>query len=307
MSGAPTPLELHLAFRAQAKTVLKDDPDHSIWEQVVAMFWRDAAYRIFNEARRHADAKKPNAAIAPLLGEFVDQAYVWGEIVAIGRLTDPAADDPARGVVSLPTVLKLVRDQRDSLTRELFVTYDGTPYDSEPGKAAARAAISPGVRWVAREPWEDAEDRHALFDRLSRKAPDKRRPDDIVHRAVLTACETRLRVPAIRKFRKLRNKVVSHAASAESRGDLGAFGLSMAAVDEAHRAVIEVTETLSAVALGEILVGGPVAIPQYDVLKDLEHPFAFAGDLDRLQGLWSDHTKERDGWSAGAVAAVLSR
>jgi hypothetical protein len=298
-------LRAYRKFRAQAQELLKDDEDHSIWAQVVSLFWADATYRLFNEARRPATADKPNGAISPLLGPFIDDAYVASEVGSIGRLTDPAVDIPERGVVSLPTLLSLVRAHRHVITRENFVAYDGAPYDPSPSKAAARAAFRPGVRWVAREPWDDAEDRHVLFDRLSRKAPDKRKRGDIIHSKVLAACEQRLAIEPIRLVRKHRNKVMSHAADRASRNGLTRLKVSLASLDQAHRVLLEVAEVLSLVCRGEVLIGGPVAIPQGAHLEGIDLPFAFPEDMERLESEWQAHTTAREAWSDEALDSVL--
>lgn len=305
--GGTATLAAYRTFRVQAHQLLKGDPEQSVWTQLVSLFWRDATYRTFNEARRTATAARPNSAIAPLLGEFIDESYVLGEVTSVARLTDPPSDDPSRGVVSLPTILRLVRANRDVITREMFVAFDGAPYDFASAAAVARTAVRPGVRWVAREPWDDAEDRHVLFDRLSRSHPSKRHRDDKIHKAVLASCEKRLAIDPIRSIRQHRNKIISHAADAASRGGIAALGLTLAAIDQVHRALLEVAQALSTMAIGEILVGGPIAIPQFDVLEGLEHPFAFADDLNQLQEYWATLTRDRDAWSRQAVEAVLGR
>jgi hypothetical protein len=299
-------LRTYRKFRARTQELLKGDEDHSIWAQLVALFWTDATYRLFNEARRRATEEKPNGAISSLLGGYIDDAYVAAEVGSIGRLTDPAAETPERGVVSLPTLLSLVRAHRHVITRENFVAFDGAPYDPTVSKAAGQTALRPGVRWVAREPWDDSEDRHLLFDRLSRKAPANRKRSDIIHRKVLSACEQRLAIEPIRLVRKHRNKVISHAADRTSRGSLDRLKVSLASLDDAHRALLEVAEVLSMICRGEILVGGPVAIPQGLHLEGIDLPFAFPGDVDRLESVWQDHTLAREAWSNGALESVLS-
>ena len=46
---------------------LDDDGEHSITDQLSRLFWQDAVFRIFNEARRHAAKTGPAAAIGPTL------------------------------------------------------------------------------------------------------------------------------------------------------------------------------------------------------------------------------------------------
>lgn len=291
-------------LRATAFELLRGDEDHSIWEQMVTLFWRDATYRIFNEARKSASDARPNAAVSGLLGEYIDASYLLFEVTGISRLTDEAQVDASRSLVSIPTILKLVRDNRGLITREMFVAYDGIPYDWKPKELQNWTA---GVRWVAREPWEVSEERHNLFDRLSRRSPERRARGDQVHSRVLAAIARRLSGPTISSVRAHRNKVISHAASHSSRAGLKPLALSLASIDSAHRSLLEATEALSVILLGEIMIGGPVPQPQYDFLDRLDLPFAFGDDLAGLEQHFFQHLKDRERWSSSAVEAVLGR
>jgi uncharacterized protein (DUF2267 family) len=298
-----TDLAAYRALRERAHGLLRRDEEHSIFAQIIDFNWWDATYRVINEARRTVDADRKNAAVAPVLGEFIDQSYVMGVVAAVGRLTDPASEDEGRGVVSLPTVLRLLRDNHSLVRREMFVCFDGAPYDP----TAPEEPWEPGVRWAARGPHDISRDRHELFDRLSRKSLHRRERTDVVHRKVLAALEDRLSHTAITGIRRHRNKVVSHAADATSRGGIERFGLKLETVDQASRALIEVTETLATILTGEILVGMPVPVATFDVLEHFAEPFAFDSDLAALQALWDETTRTREGWSEAAVAAVVGR
>lgn len=297
------------AFRqlqADALHLLRHDPEHSVWAQMTSLFWRDATYRLINEARKPANDSRPNAAISGLLGEFIDDAYVSAEVAAVGRLTDPHDPKPARGVVSLPAVLSLLKTRQHLITRENFVGYDGAPYDYAAARHANEPRPTPGVQWVAREPWDHSEMRHRTFDRLSGSASGYRHRTDTVKTSIWLACADRLKIDPIKRIRQHRNKVFAHAATIHSRHGLMPLGLSLHDVDQAHRAMLEVAETLSTVVTGGILIGSPVAIAQFDVTDGFDRPFAFTDDLDRLQAFWSGLTSERERWSRGAVDAVLS-
>lgn len=299
-------LSAYRDLRTRALNLMRGDEERSILSQVIELFWRDATYRVINEARRPTTATNKNAAVSPVLGEFIDQSYVIGVVTAVARLTDQPGEQPHLGVVSIPTLLRLLRDNHALVRREMFVSFDGIPYDPTP-PAASMEDFEPGVRWVEIGPHEISNDRHLLFDRLSRKTPDRRARTDVVHRKVLAGLESRLSHPSIIKIRQHRNKVVAHAADAASRTGIDRFGLSLAAVDGANRAIIEVVETLATIFTGEILVGMPVPVAAFDVLEYLGEPFAFPEDLPRLQNVWATTTSEREGWSDGAVVAVLGR
>lgn len=81
-------LDAYRALRERVHGLLRADEEHFIFAQLIDFNWRDATYRIINEARRTVSADRKNAAVAPVLGEFIDQSYVMGVVAAVGRLTE---------------------------------------------------------------------------------------------------------------------------------------------------------------------------------------------------------------------------
>ena len=92
----------------------------------------------------------------------VGGGFVVDEADMDRSIAEVAAEDEGRGVVSLPTVLRFLRDNHSLVRREMFVCFDGAPYDPTPPEEP----WDPGVRWVAKGPHDISRDRHDLFDRL---------------------------------------------------------------------------------------------------------------------------------------------
>jgi hypothetical protein len=298
-------------FREQASYLLKDDEDHSIWAQLLQLFWHDAAFRSFNEARRTNTAERKNAAIAPVLARYIDNAYVEGEVLGISRLTDPHNEDAGRGVVSLPTIIKLLRDNQACITRETFVCYDGLPFDDKAAAEMENAAVPyvEGVTSMPVQPSDYSRWAHELFDRLSGKPPHRRHRDDTVKPGLLKWLNRQLQGADIQKIRQHRNKVLAHPADRASRGGGAAdrLGLTLNAIDALHRRLLEVGEVLSWVCLGEELVGSPIPIPQFDQFEGFDRVFAFPEDLPSLGRFWSEMTSDREDWARSALGAAPTK
>jgi AbiU2 len=296
------------SLRERVADLLKEDEEHSIASQLSELFWHDASFRAFNHARRTNTESRKNAAVAPLLASYLDNAYVQGEVLAVSRLTDSPAEGLDRGVVSLPTVIKFVRDNRACITRETYVCYDGLPFDCEAAAAAEHKANphEPGVHWVAVPPSFYSQCAREIFDRLSGKAADRRRRDDQIKPGLLKWLERHLEGDDTRKIRLHRNKVLAHPADRASRGGGPAerLGVTLESIDGLHKRLLEIGEVLSWTVLGEPLLGTPIAIPQFDQFEGFDRVFTFPEDLKSLGQLWTEMTRETEDWSRNSLDAA---
>ena len=110
---------------------LEGDPDNSIVSQLHGMMWSDATFRALNKARGYASQQSPTGAVAPLLAEFLDQGFVATQVLAITRLIDKGSE-----VVSLWRLLDDIAENPNLITREIFVCFDGLPYDARAAETA---------------------------------------------------------------------------------------------------------------------------------------------------------------------------
>ena len=268
------------------------DKYHSIQGQIHQMMWDDAVHNALNEARRFAN---PSGATNGVLGDFIDRAYLSGQVLSICMITERPARKTSDGVISLPTLLGDVRKNRSLVTRENFVSYNGLPYDYETVKQVYVGRMRPGqVYWSPREGPEAfnvSERRHQFFDEMSRTSDENRSRNDLMPDTILDGLDARFKEvePILKKIRTMRNKSIGHAADENSRPDdiekLG--GLSRCEISDTHRAIIH-----TANAVGEILgttVGDPIPIPQFDVFNGLEMPFICSADMDKIRKIWNEH------------------
>ncbi len=273
------------------------DKYHSIQWQIHQMMWDDAVHNALNEARRFA---KPSAATNGVLGDFIDRAYLSGQVLSICRIAERPARKESDSVISLPTLLEDVTKNRCLITREVFVSFDGLPYDYEAVRQRHVGRMRPGqVYWPPKkgpEAFGVSERRHQFFDSLSRVSDGNRCRSDLVAETILEGLDARLREtePILEKIRTMRNKSIGHAADETSRPDdiEKICEFSRAEIVRAHRAIIH-----TANAVGEIFgttVGNPIPIPQFDVFNSLEMPFIHSADMETVRNVWDEHIRNTE-------------
>ncbi len=158
--------------RTEWLRLLDGDPQHSISLQLSAMQWNDVAYRCFNEARRLTSPTAPSSALAPMLGEFLDVGYIATQVLAVSKLLEGNPNDPKKSVISLRRLVGDLATHRDLITREIFVSHDGLPYDPNPARERFYAALvakpgGPHAAWVATrgpEGWGNVDLMHTSFE-----------------------------------------------------------------------------------------------------------------------------------------------
>lgn len=286
--------------RLQWLSWLQGDPHHSISGQLYRLMRHDAAFRLFNEARRFSTPEKPTSAVAPLLASMLDQGFVASQILQICKLVD---GDPK--VISVRRLLNDMRKHRSLVTREFFVCHDGLPYDV--GAAAKRVwagmplsvdkAIVTSMPTTGPDAYDSAEHAHAVFDRLSGTAEDRRCRKDMILKSAFEQIEERLEDASIKKLRILRNKFVAHAADENSRASAGvdAFGVSLKELEAAQRCVVGVAQRIEL----DLLMGSDrrfVGFPGFTDLEHLELPFLPDDRKEEMQAWWESHLESRRNW-----------
>ena len=261
-----TPAEEFCEARERWLTWLSRDKEHSITGQLSQLFWQDAAFRTFNQARLLTKDRKPTSAMAPLLASFLDQGYVSAQVLGISRLvefSDPK--HPKKGVVSLRRLVDELRAHRRLLTRENFLSQDNLPYDFEPVREAAfAAAVAKAENGVdfwheavgGPTDYDSARSQHELFDRLSGVNADQRQPNDLISESVLELLDKALNDPVFEAIKKFRHKTIAHAADAFSRGPATSSvpGLKFNDVDQALWILVGVLQVVSATILYDACV-----------------------------------------------------
>jgi hypothetical protein len=292
--------------------LLNGDPLHSIWKQISTMLWNDAVFRVVNESRGLASERGcRSAARNGMLASLLDQGYVATQALAIRRLMEKAASSPDRQVVSLRRLLDDIKAHRDLLTREVYVGYDGLPYDPEPGRERfyeqMREQMERGRSTYTRLPtsgpkaWSSAERAHEGFDGLSGVAPPDRARGDVVCTATFQRLESELKSSGWRSFVQLSNKFIAHSADLFSRESSTANGgLTLKQITQCHRALYQVANYIDSTLLWHSTNAG-FPTPQFNQFDQLDAPWVMTEDIRHLALFWDEHVATIDAWTSGSI------
>ena len=176
---------------------------HSIRNQIVEMNWTYIIFRIINESRVLAiHGEQFSSSLNPLVAHFIDNAYVRTQGITIRRLLEKANTCPKKQVISLRRLVDDLCKNRSLFTRELYVGFDGTPFDPAPIQAGWEEDRLEKIRrhWEGRargessseaiydldppssgpKAWKKSNDRHLIFDRLAATPDGQRTRNDLV-------------------------------------------------------------------------------------------------------------------------------
>lgn len=119
-------------------------------------------------------AQDPTSTLnIPLIAHLMSSGYFSSQVLATRRLLDGRPD-----VISLRRLIDDIRKNRNLITREIYVSFDGTAYAPElpeltsPGLQAADSPFSE---------WNRSRVRHERFDKLSKVSLEKRARDNKIH------------------------------------------------------------------------------------------------------------------------------
>lgn len=288
------------AKRLEWLSWLNTDEHHAIWKQITAMAWNDAVFRVLNEARNSADGDQVSATNG-MLGGFIDQGYVSTQVLAIRRLVDGRND-----VISLRRLIRSIRDYRPHFTRELFVSYDGLPYEWEAvrDRWLVKTAASGGTGGLIRmsttgsDAFEMARRQHKTFDWLSDTQAEGRNRNDQISEWVFDRLDAALNDESITQLVALSHKFLAHAADGPSRSaaSLQEFGLTLEMVSSAHKAITLVAQAVSVLLVDGRNHLGIVPTAQFNQFAGLEHPYVSSGGIPHLRKIWLTHTRAREDW-----------
>jgi len=292
--------------RAEWITWLRGDDPHSIWRQITALLWDDVLFRTVNDLRREA-VERPSEGVGfnGAVLRLFDAGFVTTQVTAIRRLTDRQPRDPTKGVISLRRLIADIRDHRHLMTRELYVSYDGLPYEPEPVQAAwiekrAAAGSLNGMSWLQTTgptAWATSQMVHDNFDKLSKRGPDGRSRSDLIAPEWFDWLDSRLDV--CNDIRKYTDKFVAHAAEPSSREGLTETqtGVTLDRLRLYQRAIYEVAAFLYGPLLWEGSYGA-VPTPQYDHLENLEKGWIAKNASEVAHGHWNRNLEAIEKWES---------
>ncbi|MGD0919966.1 MAG: hypothetical protein ABSB22_26305 [Thermodesulfobacteriota bacterium] len=258
---------------------------HSISNQLTSIVWDDAIFRTVNEARRlNTESPSDKKGFNTDLMRLFDKGFVISQAMAIRRLTDPNFSSPDKAVISLVRLLDDLEENLHLITRENYISYDGSRFEME-----ARSPIdNEFFHW---------EQRQEYFDRLSSVSAQDRNRKDLICPQLFK--ESRMELGACADFRVLANKFFAHAAEASPKRNTieKEKKITLNNFDQAYKALIKVSSFISIAILYEHSLGA-VLVPQYDHLENLEKPMILQEEFKSLGEFWDKRVKEVEDWNS---------
>lgn len=274
---------------------LNEGEPHSIQQQLFSMLFTDMTYRILSEARQ-AQGSSNTPPQSPLLAHLLDQGYVATQVFAIRRLLDKRKD-----VISLRRLLDDIVNHRDLITREIYVCYNGLPYDAESWQKLPETTEIKiwGIDAPGLGNYLGSRERHKTFDRLSGVAPANRTRGDLIQASIFDKLNQWLNSAPAANLITLSHKFFAHAASLASLGSLQYSGIVLKDIEDIQRAITRVERALTDEILFVAVARDVVPMPPLGLFKGLDNPYTTAQAIEIMYQRWNEFTAERNKWSSG--------
>jgi hypothetical protein len=277
---------------------------HSIEQQIQTMLFNDLTYRSVVSARDTVPQEIEVAARTSTLTFLMDSGYVATQVLAVLRLLDDRRD-----VISVTRLLKDVQKNRGVITREIYVSSFGLPYDpagwQKTGRELSQAVGVFGLEAPELTYWLQSHQLHETFDRLSGKLPDERSRADTIPNSVFKRLHAWLSTDSIRNLETLRNNFLAHAADEASRGETKYKGVRLAELDEAQRAIIRVERVVTDLILARRVAREVVPMPPLGLFAKLDLAYATKDAENQMYNRWDELSDERNKWKQGLLDELV--
>ena len=260
----------------------------------MSMLINDMQYRVFRaESGRH----KPGEGLAvPLVLYLSNVAYVFSQVFAIRRLVDPRTD-----VISITRLLKELTESRFLMTRENYVSYDGTPYDPRSWKSLDNPGLQFqfdifGIDAPGLEHWLRSTTRHERFDALSGTSPTNRKRTDLIKPKILERLASWVKDSGANKYVTLSHKYFAHAAQVSSINKDLPDEIDLAEIEQIQRALIRTSKAIFDVILCSEIFSEPVPMLPLGSFGTVWLDGQFVDSTTRMQKHWDNLAENRNAW-----------
>lgn len=297
--------------RAEWEKLLVGDEHHAIQDQIHSMIRDDLSFRIFNEAQKIGSKNSSSCSQNGFLARSMLRGYVLGQGISLRKLTEKNPRDKNKGVISLRRILDDICDSQSLLTREVYVSFDGIPYDwneAEEGMYNDNPIESVSWRGIPRT-YSISQIRHQQFDLLSGVKSESRCRWNRIQSSVFDGMKRRLKESNVEDIIGRANKYLVHAADDVSRSteNFKNFSVTMNQISTVHCAIIEVFYAICDCILLVSCDSNVIPVLQYNPFENLDKPFVKLGMMSELSQLLDDYTKERDVWCSDVMEKLVPK
>jgi len=252
------------------------------------MLVSEMSYRVLIEEQKLL--QKDDFSNIPVLTHLLNSGYYASQILAIRRLFDQA---PKGDVLSLSRVLNDIKKHQYLFTREIFVSFDGTPYDPVPPES-----IVPGLQ-PQDSPFSmfiRSKHRHERFDLLSKVSFDKSSRFDRIHIDIFNRLDDWLNASGAQRLVKLSHKYIAHAADQHSRRKIKITGLDFAEVESVQKVIVRVSRAIFDIILNSGVHSQVVPMIPLDFFGKGWDGKAIVLSTARMKKQWDELASDRNSW-----------
>jgi hypothetical protein len=288
---------------------LNGDDVHSIWRQQSSLLWDYALFQTINELRKESDRNltKETGFNASVLRLF-DAGFVVTQATGIRRLMDKQWPDPLKRVISLKALVDDITENRELLTREIYLACHAWPYDPSPAKQRFFDSITSsgqkfsyvGMDTRGSEAWAASEEAHKRFDKLSETLPTARAREDVVSPKWFDVLKDKIKI--CEDICTFTDKFIAHAADPTSRTEKDAdqVKLTLDRLGECHQAMIQVANFIGGPLLQDTACVG-LPTPQFNHLENLDKAWLGKGELSKAQDYWKKQADQIEKWTMASL------
>ena len=258
---------------------------NSLQDQWFAMLLSAMSFRIVREEVAKDSASMLNI---PLVALLISSGYFSSQVLATRRLLDGRPD-----VISLRRLIDDIRKNRNLITREIYVSFDGTTYEPE-----LPELIIPGLQ-PADSPfseWNRSRVRHERFDKLAKMAPEKRARDNKIHESMFSKMDGWIDASGASKLVTSSHKYLAHAAQQSSIDTAISTGLSFAEVEGIQKAVVQSMRVVYDILLSSGIYSKVVPLVPLGFFGKVWNGESLIESTARMNKQWEEMAEERNRW-----------
>lgn len=280
------------------------DNPNTIEDQVMSMIFHDLVYRSITSTRATLAPEIPISARSSTLAYVIDSGYLANQVLAITKLTDNGS-----GVISLSRLVKDVNRHRESITREVYVSGFGDPYDPLKWREE-HSENDPMVQmWGLQAPsasrWLFSNAAHERFDALSGVPRDRRDRKDLIRPTIFRRIIEWLSIPEIDELKKLRNTFLAHAKDALREGQQIVRTARFSQLDKAQESIIRAERGITDCVLSIGISREVVATPPLGIFSGLDIPYSTKTGQSQMHARWDELKTKREGWKLNILQALV--
>jgi hypothetical protein len=224
----------------------------------------------------------------PLVAHLMSSGYFSSQVLATRRLLDDRPD-----VISLRRLIDDIRKNRNLITREIYVSFDGTAYApglpelTIPGLQPADSPFSE---------WNRSRVRHERFDKLSKVSLENRARDNKIHESAFSKIDNWIDASGASKLITLSHKYLAHAAEQKTINGAIPTGLSFAEVEGIQKAVVHSMRVIYDIILSSGTYSEVVPMVPLDFFGRVWNGESLIESTSRMNKQWDEMAEERNQW-----------